>query len=211
MSLIIVKRAGALLTATLVAVMFVLPAMPADAHHLSPPFDLRFPQEVDKTAFSNDWGDGRSGGRRHRGTDLMALEKMVEVYAVADGVVTKINERSRPGRYVIIEHEDGWDSLYIHLNDDNVGTDDGKAPWYLTLAPGIEEGVEVEAGQLIAWTGDSGNAEGSSSHTHFELHYNGREVNPYYYLAPAYDRDLAVLERSRLLIDSLLQGSVPIT
>lgn len=183
-------------------------AVPARAHRASPPFELRFPQEVDKTSFGNDWGDRRASGRRHRGTDLMAAEKMVEVYAAADGVVAKINERPRPGRYVIIEHEGGWDTLYIHLNDDTPGTDDGEAPWYFTLAPGIEEGRRVEAGQLIGWAGDSGNAEDNHPHTHFELHLSGREVNPYSFLVAAYDRDYGEMTRLVQVLNNQLHGEV---
>lgn len=187
----------------------LLPTSEAQAHHTTElPFEIRFPQEIDKTTFVNDYGDGRSGGRRHRGTDLMASEKMVEVYAIADGVVTRINESSRPGRYLYIEHEGGWTSLYIHLNDDNPGTDDGAAPWHLTLAPGIESGVEVEAGQLIGWAGDSGNAEWTSPHTHFELLINGSNVNPYPYLKDAYERDLAEQIRRKQLLENQLVGSV---
>ena len=174
--------------AALVGVVGLLPPAPAQADSAQPPFELRFPQETDKTIFRNDWGDSR-GGRRHRGNDLMATAKMTEVYAIADGVVTKINERSRPGRYISIQHADGWASLYVHLNDDNIDSDDGGADWSLTLAPGVAEGVEVKAGQLIGWAGDSGNAEGSSPHTHFELSHNGTEVNPYAALEDAYVRD----------------------
>lgn len=170
----------------------LLPAAPAQAHTVRPPFEITFPQEPDKTTFHDDWGDRRRG-HRHRGNDLMAVAKMTEVYAVADGVVTKINERSRPGRYISIEHRDGWESLYVHLNDDNLGSDDGVADWSLTLAPGIEEGAEVQAGQLIGWAGDSGNAEGSNPHTHFELSKDGHEVNPYEVLQQAHARDLHLL------------------
>ena len=171
----------------------LVPAPLATAHDAGLPFDIAFPQEAQKTTFSNTWGARRSGGRRHKGTDLMA-EKMSEVYAFADGVVAKVAETRRPGRYVIIEHADGWDSYYIHLNDDNPGTDDGKADWSLTIAPGIEEGVAVRAGQLIGWVGDSGNAEGSGSHTHFELLHNGRNINPYHELVVAYEQALAKQE-----------------
>lgn len=163
-------------------------AAPAQAHTVRPPFEISFPQETEKTTFSNDFGDRRRG-HRHRGNDLMATEKMTEVYAIADGVVTKINERSRPGRYISIQHAFGWESLYIHLNDDNIGSDDGNADWFLTVAPGIEEGAEVEAGQLIGWAGDSGNAEGANPHTHFELSHQGHEINPYFALEDAYTRD----------------------
>ena len=183
-----ISRLLVLAVTALFGVVGVLSAAPAQAHSDLPPFEVRFPQETDKTSFHNDWG-ARRRGHRHRGNDLMAMAKMTEVYAFADGVVTKIKERSRPGRYISIEHADGWASLYVHLNDDNIGSDDGAASWSLTLAPGIEEGVEVKAGQLIGWAGDSGNAEGSSPHTHFELSHDGHEVNPYFTLEDAYLRD----------------------
>lgn len=172
-----------------IGVAGILPAAPAQASPERPPFEISFPQETEKTSFNDDWGDRRSGGRRHGGNDLMATVKMTEVYAFADGVVTKINERSRPGRYLSIEHADGWVSLYVHLNDDNIGTDDGKADWSLTFAPGIEEGAEVKAGQVIAWAGDSGNAEGTGPHTHFELSHDGHAINPYFALEEAFVRD----------------------
>jgi murein DD-endopeptidase MepM/ murein hydrolase activator NlpD len=111
--------------------------------------------------------------------------KMSEVYAFAAGVVVVVEESARPGRYLIIDHGGGWETYYIHLNNDNPGTDDGHADWSLTFAPGIVEGAEVKAGQLIAWVGDSGNAEGSGSHTHFELRYNDRPVDPFPYLKKA--------------------------
>lgn len=205
-----IQRSGALVLAGLLGVAFLLPMARAQAQHPEPPFELRFPQEPTKTQFSNDWGARRSGGRRHTGTDLMAEAKMVEVYAVADGLVVKVNERSRPGRYVLIEHADGWESMYVHLNDDNPGTDDGDAPWFFTLAPGIEEGVSVKAGQLIGWAGDSGNAEDNMPHTHFELHYQGRELNPYPYLVDAYERDLNEEIRRVELLENQLYGRVPI-
>lgn len=48
--------------------------------------------------------------------------------------------------------------------------------------------MRVAAGQFIAYVGDSGNAEWTGSHTHFELHRNERPINPYRYLVEAYDR-----------------------
>lgn len=205
-----IQRLGALVLAGFLGLAFLLPMARAQAHDAEPPFELRFPQEATKTEFSDDWGARRSGGRRHTGTDLMAEAKMVEVYAVADGVVAKVNERARPGRYVVIEHADGWGSMYVHLNDDNPGTDDGEAPWFFTLAPGIEEGASVKAGQLIAWAGDSGNAEDNMAHTHFELHYQGRELNPYPHLVAAYERDLNEEVRRVELFENQLYGGVPI-
>lgn len=195
-----------LVAATVAA--FAMPATPAQAHDVELPFEIHFPQEVAKTHFTNDYRQRRSGGRRHEGNDLMADEKLVEVYAVADGVVTKINERARPGRYVIIEHADGWESVYIHLNDDTPGTDDGNAPWWFTLAPGVEEGATVQAGQVIGWSGDSGNAEDNQPHTHFELHHEGAEVNPYPYLVVAYESELDELfHEDQFLFNQLYESA----
>lgn len=196
-----IKRLFAVALAAVGIATFGLPADTAIAHHIQDaPFEVAFPQEVDKTRFSNDWGARRSGGRSHKGNDLMASEKMAEVYALADGVVVKINERPRPGRYVIIDHGNGWESLYVHLNDDNPGTDDGEAPWHFTLAPGLEEGSVVEAGELIGYGGDSGNAEGNHPHTHFEISIDGREINPYPILVAAYEAEVATQEWRRKIV-----------
>ena len=166
-----------------VLVTVLMAAPPASAHEV-PPLEVTFPQDVSVTEFHNDWGSKRSGGRRHIGIDLMA-PKMTEVYALADGVVLKVASSARAGRYVIIGHESGWETYYIHLNNDTPGTDDGEAGWALTVAPGVFVGSQVVGGQLIGWVGDSGNAEGSMSHTHFELHHDGRPINPYHMLVAA--------------------------
>ncbi|MGH3649491.1 MAG: M23 family metallopeptidase, partial [Acidimicrobiia bacterium] len=152
------------------------------------------PQDVSKTHFSSTYGARRSGGRRHHGNDLLA-PRMTEVFAVADGMVIHVGVNRLSGRNVQIEHADGWTSYYVHLNNDNIGTDDGRADWTLTVAPAIEVGMAVEAGQLLGWVGDSGNAEGTTPHTHFELRHNGRPINPYSILRDAFERGLLVEER----------------
>lgn len=164
--------------------------------HLRPPFEISFPVEADQATHHNDWGDSRKGGRSHRGNDLMA-PKMTGVYAFADGVVATVARGTRPGRYVRIEHEGGWTSYYMHLNNDNIGTDDNRASWHLTVAPGIEEGTEVSLGQLIGWVGDSGNAERTPPHLHFELRYRNRPINPYPILAEMREEALEVLGELR--------------
>lgn len=174
---------------TVAVVLSVLGFLPASSANAADGFELTFPQEAEVTGFSNSWGAARSGGRRHRGTDLMA-PKMTEVYVAADGVVTRVTSSGRAGRYVMVTHADGWETYYMHLNNDHPDTNDGRAPWFLTVAPGIYVGAEVVAGQLLGWVGDSGNAEGGSAHTHFELHRHGRALNPYPYLRDALERAL---------------------
>ncbi len=152
---------------------------------------LVFPQDPSVTHFDNTWGNRRSGGRRHTGTDLMA-PKMGPVYAVADGIVTTMKRGGSAGWWIGIEHAGGLESWYMHLNNDAPGTDNGRADRTETYAAGLNLGDFVTAGQLIGYVGDSGNAEGSGSHTHFELHVNGTAINPYPFLVAAYERATVV-------------------
>lgn len=183
--------------ASLVLAIFVVSGLlpPGEALADSADFEIRFPQEIEVTTFSNTWHASRSGGRRHKGTDLMA-PKHSEVYAAADGVVLRVVTSRNAGRYVAIAHAGGWETYYMHLNNDTPGTNNGRAPWFITVADGIYEGAEVKAGQLLGWVGDSGNAEGGSSHTHFEIHRNGRAINPYPYLTAAVELALHPLPLS---------------
>lgn len=174
------------LLSVLVATGALLIASPAQAAS-DPPFVIRFPQETAPTVFSSTFGAGRSGGRRHEGNDLMA-PKMTEVYAAADGLITVIDTSSLAGRYIEIEHRGGWSTRYMHLNNDDLGTDNGSADWSLTVASGLRVGSQVRTGQVIAYVGDSGNAEWTGSHTHFEIAYEGRSIDPYPLLKEAYAR-----------------------
>jgi len=132
--------------------------------------------------YSNDWHAPRSGGRLHMGNDLFA-PKHTPLVAVADGRVSwlRISEEGiLSGRMLTIRGDDGWSYRYIHLNNDNVGSDDGQAPANLTVAPGIRLGARVTRGQVVAFVGDSGNAEGTAPHVHFEvLGADGAQVNPF--------------------------------
>ena len=60
--------------------------------------------------------------------------------------------------------------------------------WYYAhladFAPGLENGQRVEAGDLVGYVGDTGNAVGTPPHLHMELHPDGaRPINPFPLLA----------------------------
>lgn len=153
-----------------------------------------FPHAPSETIFHDTWGAPRSGGRGHRGTDIMS-PKGTEVRAVADGVVETLGNGPRSGYYVRLTHEGDWESWYMHLANDTPGTDDGRGGAETAYADGLDEGDRVRAGQVIGYVGDSGNAESSGSHTHFELHVGGRAINPYPYLVDVEARAAALLDR----------------
>ncbi len=143
-------------------------------------YDLGFPVDGE-VEYEDTFGAPRSG-HTHEGQDLFAA-KGTPVVAAADGTVRLVNwsRASPPSRdrccSVVIDHDDGWQSRYLHLDNDRAGTDDG-AGW--GVADGITPGARVEAGTLIGWVGDSGNAEGTRPHLHFELRApDGAVTNPF--------------------------------
>ena len=122
------------------------------------------------THFRNTWGDPRSGGRRHEGTDIFG-PMGAEVYAFTDGTIARLSNGGLGGISLYLQGDDGSLYFYTHLQG------------YASLA---ELGRRVKAGDHIAFNGDSGNASGGAPHIHFErLPGGGREVNPYAYLAAA--------------------------
>jgi len=166
-----------------------------------PPFELpeideliveRFPAIDAAAQFRDDWGNRRSGGRRHQGTDIYA-DKGAPLLAVADGVVVSMQSGGKGGFTLRLSHADGWETWYMHLDNDTTGTDDGKAGELAAFADGLEVGDSVTAGQVVAYMGDSGNAEDGRPQLHFELLRAGQKVNPYPQLAHAWARYLRTL------------------
>jgi peptidoglycan LD-endopeptidase LytH len=108
-------------------------------------------------SFVDTWGAPRSGGRRHRGVDMMARSGTPVVAPVSGTVAHRGN---RIG------------GLSFHLNGD-----DGHY-YYGTHLSAYGNGGRVQAGTVIGYVGDTGNARGNP-HLHFEIHPNGGSaVNP---------------------------------
>jgi murein DD-endopeptidase MepM/ murein hydrolase activator NlpD len=115
--------------------------------------------------FVNDWGHSRSGGRTHKGTDVVAAYGQ-PVKAVASGTILQRNS-DLGGISVWLDADNGTSYYYAHLSG---------------YAEGISDGSRVSGGQVIAYNGDSGNAQGGVPHVHFQIHPGGRgnpPVNPY--------------------------------
>jgi DNA-directed RNA polymerase subunit H (RpoH/RPB5) len=176
------KRALALALLTTVigpAIGIIHPASASAADPETPIFRITFPV-VGPSSYHSGFGDCRDGCERsHAGVDIMTQGwKGVPVVAAHSGRVVHITRDSElSGVSIRIRARGGWETRYVHLNNDTPGTDDGFGNG---LAPGLAVGDYVSEGQLIGWVGDSGNAEESSPHVHFEIRKRGGEaIDPY--------------------------------
>lgn len=99
----------------------------------------------------------------HYGVDL-AAGMNTEIYATKSGTVTGATYGEANGYYVTINHGDGYSSIYAHMTN------------YVVSA-----GDSVKQGQLIGYVGTTGWSTGP--HLHFEILYNGSNVNPMNYIS----------------------------
>ncbi|MFH0951783.1 MAG: VCBS repeat domain-containing M23 family metallopeptidase [Patescibacteria group bacterium] len=154
----------------------LLPFMPAAAQ-VATVRDIVFPI-IGSTSRSDDFGAPRSG-HTHEGNDIFA-KKMSPAISAVDGVVQYVYYPEPSWGYsVTIEDAAGWQYNYLHLNNDAPGTDNGTGVGPTTYAPGMVEGAAVKKGQLIGYVGDSGNAENTSPHLHFEIRQpDGTAIDP---------------------------------
>ncbi len=97
----------------------------------------------------------------HYGIDYAAPVK-TPIFAAADGVVIKKRYRRRGmGRELVIDHKNGYKTVYAHL---------------YRYAKGIRVGSKVKYGQIIGYLGSSGLSTGP--HLHFGVIYKNKAVNP---------------------------------
>ena len=122
-----------------------------------------------RCGFTDTWGQARSEGRSHEGTDVMGARGLA-LYATNDGVISRMSTGGRLGGNVIyVKIPNGTYFYYAHLD---------------SFAPGMAAGVPVKAGQIIGYVGSTGDA--GTPHLHFEVHpFGGAAVNPYAILKAA--------------------------
>lgn len=167
-----------------------LPPRPKTEKHVRP---MMFPVLPDAALGKATWSDTylapRSGGRLHEGQDLMG-KKMLKLLAVVDGTIIELRHQAS-GNSLYLKGDDGWYYCYLHINNDDPGTDNGANQFKYAFAPGIATGKRVLKGDLLCYLGDSGNAESTGAHCHFEIRmpnakwYNAAAVNAAYSLSAA--------------------------
>ena len=144
-----------------------------------------FPILGDAT-YTDDFGDPRGQGG-HQGNDIMAPRRALALAAEA-GTVEFHTTSARAGCMLYLNGKSGTQYLYIHLNNDLTDANDnqGRCVAGVAYAKGLKNGAKVAAGEVIAYVGDSGDADGINPHLHFEVHPNGGgAVSPFRYLKKA--------------------------
>ncbi len=100
----------------------------------------------------------------HNGVDLWARGIYGKpIYATREGVVSYTGWYGSGGWTVMIDHLDGFKSIYMHMTN------------FI-----VSEGDFLTAGQVIGYVGSTGGSTGP--HLHFEIRYNGASVNPMNYI-----------------------------
>lgn len=94
----------------------------------------------------------------HRGTDF-AMPIGTPVKAPADGQIEQVGNHPVAGRYVVIHHDNGYRTRYLHLSQ-----------------PLVNRGQRVSMGDRIALSGNTGRSTGP--HLHYEVLVNNSQVDP---------------------------------
>jgi peptidase M23-like protein len=125
------------------------------------------------SSFSNDFGAPRADTAWHHGNDIFA-QLGAPLLAVADGTLFLVGWNTIGGNRLWLRDMQGNEFYYAHLS---------------AYSPLARDGAHVHAGDVIGFVGHTGDAEGTPSHLHFEIHpvellwkgYDG-VVNPYPFL-----------------------------
>lgn len=96
----------------------------------------------------------------HRGTDF-AAPTGTPIFAAGDATVVFAGPKGPNGNFVKLRHDNGWETLYLHMN---------------RIMPGVGVGGHVAQGQQIGEVGTTGRSTGP--HLHYEVHIAGAPVDP---------------------------------
>ena len=122
------------------------------------------------TAIPTTLGDWRV----HTGIDISA-EEGADVFAAADGTVSKVYSDPYHGKTVEITHKSGLVSRYSNLSADGIT---------------VNVGDEVVSGAKIGKIGDTSLSElADEPHLHFEIRLDGAAVNPLDYIGEESKKD----------------------
>jgi murein DD-endopeptidase MepM/ murein hydrolase activator NlpD len=163
----------------------------ASAHDSARPTTVAGPSQIvfpviGRVSYYDDFGEPRGQGL-HAGNDIVA-DRHAPVVAAEAGRIEFWTRSASAGCMLYLYGGSGTMYEYIHLNNDLSARNDNRGACVpgVAFAPGLHDGQEVRAGELLGYVGDSGDADGIHPHLHFELHPGGgAAVSPYSWLQRA--------------------------
>ena len=135
----------------------------ADLLRQPAPASSSLPDPLPGVRYADTWGGARSEGRSHEGVDIFAA-RGTPIRSTTLGVVNRIGENRLGGRTVTVTGPGGYHHYYAHLE----------------RYPALKVGDWIDAGTVIGYVGDSGNAAGTPPHLHYGVYTPmWSAVNPY--------------------------------
>jgi murein DD-endopeptidase MepM/ murein hydrolase activator NlpD len=122
---------------------------------------------VKPSRLADTWGGARSEGRRHEGIDIFA-GRGTPVLAATEGIVLRVGTNRLGGQVVWVLGPGGQRHYYAHL--DSYGD--------------VHPGMRVDAGKILGYVGNTGNAAATPSHLHYGIYTAQGAINPYPFLHP---------------------------
>jgi murein DD-endopeptidase MepM/ murein hydrolase activator NlpD len=113
-------------------------------------------------ALRDTWGGARSEGRKHEGIDIFA-KRGTPVLSSTEGIVTQVGTNRLGGLVVWVTGPGGQRHYYAHLD----------------RYADVEAGMRIEAGRVLGYVGNTGNAKGTPPHLHYGIYETGGAINPY--------------------------------
>ncbi|MFN2637361.1 MAG: M23 family metallopeptidase [Gemmatimonadaceae bacterium] len=123
---------------------------------------------VEPSSLTDTFHEGRSGGRIHMATDILAM-RGTPVLAAANGRIIKLANGGAGGTTIYIADASG---RYVHYYAHLMG-----------YAPNVQEGLQVREGDVIGFVGTTGNAPPNTPHLHFQVmrsdanYWNGTPID----------------------------------
>jgi len=118
---------------------------------------------------------------QHKGIDIAATTG-TEIYATANGVVEAVGDKQEYGKYITINHKNGYKTTYAHMSE--------------SIA---KIGQKIKRGEVIGFVGNTGKS--LTPHLHYEVWYKGKAINPINYffqtLKPEQWNKVAYIANSR--------------
>ncbi len=133
--------------------------------------------------FKDTYGVVYSNGSVHQGEDIFA-PRGAYVVSPTDAVVTRIDTRGAGGIAVYTANPGNETFYYAHMT---------------AVGPMVTVGAKLAPGDLIGYVGNTGDAEGSSTHLHFQIFSMDGPINPYPRLTSQFTDDERIYALARII------------